>query len=151
KQIPGITLMIAGDGYLAKEIANYRFIKHLKYVPNERMNEIYNMADVYVLPSLYENCPSTILEAMACCLPIISTPVGDVINILPEGNPIIPSRDVPKLKEAIEEVIRMNKLNRELLEHIKNLNLQRARESFSTSGIAQKLLQLYENKIVKDA
>ncbi|UCG54790.1 MAG: glycosyltransferase family 4 protein, partial [Dehalococcoidia bacterium] len=83
KQIPGITLMIAGDGYLAKEFANYRFIRHLKYVPNERMNEVYNMADVYVLPSLYENCPSTILEAMACCLPIISTPVGDVINILP--------------------------------------------------------------------
>lgn len=46
-------------------------VKFLGLVDREKMNEIYNMADVMFLPSFEELFPMTILEAMNCGLPIL--------------------------------------------------------------------------------
>jgi len=40
-------------------------------VPHEDLPGIYNMADVFVLPSLYESFPLVALEAAACGVPIV--------------------------------------------------------------------------------
>ena len=51
----------------------------LGYVNNEqRIVDVYNAADVFVLPSLSENLPNTIMEAMACGLPCVGFKVGGI-------------------------------------------------------------------------
>ena len=43
-----------------------------------RMVDVYNAADAFVLPSLSENLPNTIMEAMACGVPCIGFRVGGI-------------------------------------------------------------------------
>lgn len=51
----------------------------LGYVNDEqRIVDVYNAADVFVLPSLSENLPNTIMEAMACGLPCVGFKVGGI-------------------------------------------------------------------------
>ena len=51
----------------------------LGYVNDEqRIVDVYNAADVFVLPSLSENLPNTIMEAMACGVPCVGFKVGGI-------------------------------------------------------------------------
>ena len=51
----------------------------LGYVSDERLIvDVYNAADVFVLPSLSENLPNTIMEAMACGVPCVGFKVGGI-------------------------------------------------------------------------
>ena len=51
----------------------------LGYVNDERrIVQVYNAADVFVLPSLSENLPNTIMEAMACGVPCVGFNVGGI-------------------------------------------------------------------------
>jgi glycosyltransferase involved in cell wall biosynthesis len=51
----------------------------LGYVNDERrIVDVYNAADVFVLPSLSENLPNTIMEAMACGVPCVGFRVGGI-------------------------------------------------------------------------
>lgn len=55
----------------------------LGYVNDERrMADIYNAADVFVLPSLSENLPNTIMEAMACGVPSVGFKVGGIPEMI---------------------------------------------------------------------
>lgn len=57
-------------------------VKFLGLVEREKMNEVYNMADVLFLPSYEELFPMTILESMNCALPVL-------VRDLPEYRPIL--------------------------------------------------------------
>ncbi len=51
----------------------------LGYVSDEhRIVDVYNAADLFVLPSLSENLPNTIMEAMACGVPCVGFKVGGI-------------------------------------------------------------------------
>ena len=51
----------------------------LGYVNDERrIVDVYNAVDVFVLPSLSENLPNTIMEAMACGVPCVGFKVGGI-------------------------------------------------------------------------
>ena len=51
----------------------------LSYISNEKeLVNIYNAVDIFVTPSLEENLPNTIMEAMACGVPCVGFNVGDI-------------------------------------------------------------------------
>lgn len=55
----------------------------LGYVNDEeKMVDIYNAADLFVLPSLSENLPNTIMEAMACGVPCVGFKVGGIPEMI---------------------------------------------------------------------
>lgn len=54
----------------------------LENTPNEEMVYFFNASDVILLTSLWEGSPNVIKEAMACNIPIVSTDVGDVKEVI---------------------------------------------------------------------
>ena len=72
-----IRLIVIGDGPLKKEILKYNFVKFLGKISNDQIYKYYNVADLFVLPSFYENCSITLLEALSCKSHILASNVGD--------------------------------------------------------------------------
>jgi len=58
-------------------------VNYLNFVSNEHdMVALYNAADVYVIPSLDENLPNTIMEAMACGTPCVGFRTGGIPEMI---------------------------------------------------------------------
>ncbi len=90
-QVPQAHLVLGGDGeveqvceLVAKNNMEKR-VKVLGWVSGKEKIDVFNEADVYVLPSYNEGLPGSILEAMAASTPIVSTPVGGISEAVIEG------------------------------------------------------------------
>jgi glycosyltransferase involved in cell wall biosynthesis len=70
--------------------------------------DIYKAMDIFVLPSLSENAPHCLLEAMATGLPVVATDVGDISHILDKGmaGVIVRPRDASALAGGIEGLLK---------------------------------------------
>ena len=79
RQLEGYEVVILGGH--AEEVVDQLPLKAhpLGYVNDEhRIVEVYQAVDVFVLPSLSENLPNTIMEAMACGVPCVGFRVGGI-------------------------------------------------------------------------
>jgi glycosyltransferase involved in cell wall biosynthesis len=75
----------------------------------------YLCAGAFVLPSVFEGFPITILEAWAAGLPVIATRVGGVVDVCTEGNALLVSpRDPPALARAMAALLEDAGLRRRL-------------------------------------
>ena len=62
--------------------------------------------DFLVLSSNYENMPVVIIEALACGLPVVSTNVGGISEIINESNGmLVPPRTAEKLADAMQKML----------------------------------------------
>jgi glycosyltransferase involved in cell wall biosynthesis len=59
-------------------------LHYLKDIPHAKIPYYYNASSVVILTSLWEGSPNAIKEAMACNVPIVSTDVGDVRELISE-------------------------------------------------------------------
>ncbi len=73
-------------------------------VPHASLNQYYSTDNVFVFPSLVEGFGLVLLEAMACSIPVITTPNTAGPDIITDGLErfIIPIRDIEALKEKLE-------------------------------------------------
>ncbi|MCD8291804.1 MAG: glycosyltransferase family 4 protein [Prevotella sp.] len=71
------------DGHLEN------MLKFEGWVSGDKKIELLNWADVFILPSHNEGLPISILEAMSYGMPIISTPVGGIPEVVSEQNGIL--------------------------------------------------------------
>jgi glycosyltransferase involved in cell wall biosynthesis len=85
-------------------------------VDRNRLPEIYNSAQVCVVPSLYENFPYTCLEAMACGCAVVASRVGGIREIIEDqaNGLLVPAQDRASLAAAIVSVLRSASLRNEL-------------------------------------
>ena len=73
-----VVAVLGGHGEGLQELFDFK-VYELGYVNDTRQNvDIYNATDVFVLPSLSENLPNTIMEAMACGVPCVGFKVGGI-------------------------------------------------------------------------
>ena len=68
---------------LAKESGVDRNIRFIGWIDD--VNEIFSMIDLFVLPSLSESLPVSIIEAMSFGIPVVATDVGGVPEIVADG------------------------------------------------------------------
>ena len=90
--------------------------RYICSVPHASLNEYYSAADVLVFPSLVEGFGLVLLEAMACGIPVITTPNTAGPDLLTDGSEgfIVPIRDVETLKEKLEWCYRNRSQLREM-------------------------------------
>jgi glycosyltransferase involved in cell wall biosynthesis len=76
-------------------------------LPRTMLPALYSASYVYILPSLFEGLPATILEAMSCKTPVIASKVGGIPEVVINGyNGILFNPgSVEELSEAIEYVL----------------------------------------------
>ncbi len=83
-----IELIIGGNGEVKKLeniLDRYNLSKTVKFegwVSGKKKEELLKECDIYILPSYFEGLPISILEAMSYKMPIISTPVGGINEIV---------------------------------------------------------------------
>ena len=82
---PAVHLVVVGAGSLesaaaarARELGIEERVHWLGIQPRDRLPELLNGADALLLPSAFEGMPITVLEALACGLPVVATDVGGV-------------------------------------------------------------------------
>ena len=114
------SVTIVGDGTaldtLVSTAKSYNLSNRFNFVgwtKGEKLLEVYRLADIFVLPSHMEGLPNVILEAMASRLPIITTPVGNIPDIVEDGRTgiLVPPKDVIKLAQSIESLFLLYPLN----------------------------------------
>jgi glycosyltransferase involved in cell wall biosynthesis len=83
--IPAATISIAGSGperaalnALADSLGIAAAVRFTGQVDRDGMAALYRSADLVLNPSLVDNMPNSILEALACGVPVVSTDVGGV-------------------------------------------------------------------------
>ena len=96
-----------------------------------------NACDAMVMTSLIEGSPNVVKEAMACNLPVIAVPVGDVVELLHDvpGYRICP-RNVQSLADALVATL-MTSTNVDGRTAIK-------RRKLDLESVAQRLMAIYE-------
>lgn len=85
QQMDQDNFVVCGVGRKSKEIAESN-VRHLGAINDERlMSVIYNAADVFVLPSVEDNLPNVIVEALLCGLPSIGFKIGGMTDLIQES------------------------------------------------------------------
>ena len=121
-------LIIVGEGELEKKLRelseklHVKNIKFIKMIKNDKLPELYNSVECFVLPSDSETFGMVYAEAIACGIPAIATDNGGALEIINNENGIIiPVGDLKALENAME--VEMNNKKRdseELHNTIKN-------------------------------
>ncbi len=103
--------------------------------------------NAFVLPSLTEGLPITILEAMQAEVPVIATDVGGVPDVLGHGKfgIIVRSADAPALAEAITEVSSETPQMNAMCADARATALDR----YSSKRMAENYLKVYETVLAK--
>lgn len=107
------TATIAGDGAIAdarKQVQNLGLQDRIQipgWLSTSQADTLLTKTDVLVLPSYAENLPMVILEAFAHGVPVISTPIGAIPEVvIPDRTGLlVPVGNVKELAEAIERLI----------------------------------------------
>lgn len=121
RKVPGAWLLIVGDGPLDGQVREWaaRFAGRVFVagaVPHSAVSEYLNAADVFVLPSHREGVPVAILEAMACGLPVVSTSVGGIPEVVMDSvtGYLVEVGDLSALSAKLEQLINEPELRRRM-------------------------------------
>ncbi len=78
-------------------------VKLLGKLSTPQLLDVLNQTDIFLFPSHSENCPMTLLEAMACGLPVIASAVGGITEIVNQGTEgiLCPRDDVQAFTQAL--------------------------------------------------
>lgn len=143
-----IELVLVGDGELRGEIENQIEEKELNdYVllhgVTSNVSEELNKADIYVMSSDAEGLPLSVLEAMACGLPIITTAAGGVVDIVKNGENglVTPIGNAEALSQAISTMIENNILRKSMGENSRKKSIE-----FDIRSCVEKYQHVYEYK-----
>jgi glycosyltransferase involved in cell wall biosynthesis len=85
-------------------------IPHLHLGPihdNGRLAKVYSAADLFVIPSLHDNMPNTVLESMACGTPVVGFKTGGIPDMVRHGitGLLVDTTEIEALRAAIRELL----------------------------------------------
>jgi len=128
-----------------KEHRLEKFVHFLERMPEEQVAMKMGSCDFFLLFSNYENLPCTILEALSCGKPVLTTPVGGITEIINEERGIfVEPKNVAQLSYKLDY----------MLQHYQTFNSEHARNfavnNFSKDVINLKFAEFYSTILNKN-
>ena len=151
KQNNRLRLFLVGDGEekenlerMVREKGLDEFVKFCGPLFGMDLVREYKSSNLFVLPSIYEGQPLTLLEAWASKLPVLVTSVGDNAFMIHEGKNgyLVPPRDEVALGNGIIEASRKKDLNK-----IGQYSYDYLRKNYTWDIIAGKLFGRYQELV----
>ncbi len=108
EQIKNKDIILCSIGAKSSFLKTNNNIIELGHIQDELlMSIIYSAADVFVIPSLMDNLPNTVLESIMCGTPVIGFPIGGIPDMVQDGeNGYLTSEiSVPSLIETITKFL----------------------------------------------
>mgnify|MGYP001109534124 CR=1 FL=1 len=144
-----IKLMMVGEGPLYGQVV--RLVNKLGIkdrviftgrIPNADLPQYYCAANVFVITSHYDNFPNTVLEAMACELPVIGTRVGGIPQQIKDGvnGFLIENNNLGEFKDTVLKLVN----NKSLCKEIGERNREVVKGKYNWPISARKFLEVYE-------
>jgi len=147
KQSPKIKTIIVGEGPLSMELnrqAKELDVEDIVFFLGFRKDiaKILSSLDLFVLSSYLEGMGSSILDAMACRLPVVATNVGGIPEVVIHGETglLVPPRNPSALARAILKLYS----NKALASRLGQKGYELVHRKFSAEAMADKVVHLYE-------
>jgi len=148
-RFPEVKLTVAGDGSQLTKAKNFVLknnitdVQFLGNITGKHLQETFANSHIYILPSHGEGMPTSVLEAMAFGLPIISRPVGGLVDFFEEDK-------MGYLIESLEPDIYAKKIihlieNKDKMMTIGRYNHEFAKKHFMASKVALEIEKLVSN------
>jgi glycosyltransferase involved in cell wall biosynthesis len=146
ESVPGVSVWIVGGGPLLPELKSLMEKLDLKdsvRLLGERTDVagLLSRFDVFVLPSLWEGLPYSLLEAAALAKPVVATDIPGVREVVKHGETglLVPARDSERLAQAVVRMLREREQAACLGRKLKSAT----QTDFSLSQMLQKTQDLY--------
>jgi len=148
QSVPSAHLVFVGDGCLRMKLENIakqsKIAESVHFLgKRDDIPKILQAFDVFVLSSIAEGMPRSLLEAMASSLPCVATDVGSIGEILAEGKfgHMVAPGDTESLAKAMTDLAKKPAANRrEMAENAK----QRILDEYNHNVIRKRLENIYE-------
>ena len=115
---------------------------YLGYAPEEDLGKIYNLARLFIYPSLYEGFGLPPLEAMACGCPVVVSNAASLPEVCGEAAYYVDPQDPNSISEGIAQVLRDDRLRHALVQK----GTDRA-SSFTWEKSAREHLRVFEEML----
>ncbi len=148
KILPQVKFLLVGDGLLRKDIEKLIYMHNLQTRViltgwRQDIPGILSAIDVFVLTSLWEGLPISVLEAMASAKPVIVTHTGGVCEVLAEGKGgfIVSARDTGAMTDKLVSLLEDETLRKQMGQNARAA----LPASFSLENMAAQTEKLYAN------
>ncbi len=147
-----VVLEIIGDGprleqykMLSKRLCVEGSVRFRGFIPHEHMPEEYSKADLFVFPSRRESFGLVLAEAMAAGLPVVSTKVGAIPEVVDDGKTglLVPPEDAVKFAEAVNFLLD----NPEKMKLMGLSGREKVKEIFTWEKVAQNVVEFYRELV----
>lgn len=142
--------LFVGDGSLYQELKDlsisYNLENSIHFLgrrKQEEVQEILSISDIFVLPSLVEGLPTSIVEAMASKCPVVATDVGGIPEIVKDKKTgfLVPPQDANAIADKIEILLKDSKLSGKMGES----GVERVKKNFTIDRMVKSYENLYKN------
>jgi len=149
-----VKFALVGDGPLETKIAtmtkNLKLTKNIVFVGRLSLRDValfLGRASIYVLPSLREGMPWSLLEAMASAVPVVGSDIPGINDVVSQGDNgiLVPPRNPEALADAILTLMADRDLRRKLGQNARRLMV----EKYSWAEITARIEEIYREAIAR--
>jgi len=148
-----VQLVLAGPEHdhqyveqMKEMVQSLDLVEHVRFVGMQSdVRPWLHAADLFALPSMREGLPNAALEALACGVPTILTPMSGAKDLLEKQLPcgLICDPNEKDIAESLEALFS----DGSLLEEFSKNAVQNMRNSFSSDSVLQRTLELFQNHV----